>query len=61
MTVPVGGGVSPTVHLKLVLPDALVSSVTVTVTFEVPAVLAVPVIRPLAESMDSPAGRPLAL
>ena len=58
VTVPVGG--LPTVHLKLVLPEAWVSSVAVTVTDDTPAVVAVPEMTPVPESIDSPAGRPLA-
>src|SRR5262249_12570838 len=46
------------VQVKLADPDALVVSVAVTVTDEVPAVVGVPEIRPLEELMDSPAGRP---
>ena len=41
-------------------PDAPVVSVAVTVTEDVPAVVGVPLIRPVEELIDRPAGRPLA-
>src|ERR1700758_2703108 len=42
-------------------PDALVESVAVTVTLNVPAVDGVPEIRPEDALIDSPVGRPVAL
>ncbi len=41
-------------------PDAPVVSVAVTVTEYVPAVLGVPLMRPVEELMDSPEGSPVA-
>ena len=49
------------VQVKLADPLALVVSVAFTVTLYVFAVVGVPEIRPLAELMDRPAGRPVAL
>jgi hypothetical protein len=49
------------VQLKVADPDAPVVSVVVTVTVEVPAVVGVPEISPVAELRDSPAGRPAAV
>src|ERR1700676_4341396 len=48
-----------TVQLNEADPEAPVVSLAVTVTLEVPAVVGVPEIRPEAELMDSPAGRPV--
>ena len=42
-------------------PEALVVSLAVTVTEDVPAVVGVPEIRPVVELMDRPVGRPVAL
>jgi hypothetical protein len=42
-------------------PDVPPLTVAVTVTLLVPAVVGVPEIRPVAELMDSPAGKPAAL
>jgi hypothetical protein len=42
-------------------PDAHVASRAVTVTFEVPAVVGVPEIRPVEELTERPAGSPVAL
>ena len=50
-----------TVQVNEVEPEAPVPSVALTVTFEVPAVVGVPEIRPDEELIDSPAGRPEAL
>ncbi len=50
----------PTVQVKDVVPDLFAESVTVTVTLDVPAVVAVPEIRPVEELIDRPAGRPVA-
>ena len=50
-----------TVQLNEAEPVAPVVSLAVTVTLEVPAVVGVPEIRPVAELIDSPAGRPVAL
>ena len=49
------------VQVNDVLPEALVLSVAVAVTLNVPAALGVPEIRPDEELMDSPAGSPVAL
>src|SRR5215469_1075904 len=49
------------VQVKLAEPEALVVSLAVTVTEEVPAVVGVPEIRPVAELIDSPAGSPVAV
>jgi hypothetical protein len=49
-----------TVHVKVAEPEAPVVSVAVTVVLYVPAVLAVPLIRPVELLIDSPVGRPLA-
>ena len=43
------------------MPLAPVPSVAVTVTLDVPAVVGVPEIRPVAELIDRPAGSPVAL
>ena len=48
------------VQLNEADPDAPVPSVAVTVTEDVPAVVGVPLIRPVEELIDRPAGRPLA-
>jgi hypothetical protein len=45
-----------TVQLNVVLPDAPVPSVTVMVTEYKPPVVGVPLITPVEELMDSPAG-----
>src|SRR6185369_9211466 len=50
--------VVPTVQLNDAVPEWLALSVAVTVTFEVPAVVAVPEIVPVEELIDRPAGRP---
>ena len=50
-----------TVQEKVADPAAPVVSVAVTVTDDVPAVVGVPLIRPVEELIDSPAGRPLAV
>jgi hypothetical protein len=50
-----------TAHAKEVEPLAPVVSRAVTVTVELPAAVGVPEMRPEAELMDSPAGRPVAL
>ena len=50
----------PIVQVKLAEPEVPVVSVAVTVTFGVPAVVGVPEINPVAELIDSPAGRPVA-
>ena len=50
-----------TVQVKAAVPLAPVPSVTVTVTLELPAVVGVPVIAPVVELIDRPAGRPAAL
>ncbi len=50
----------PTVQVNEADPLALVVSVAVTVTEKVPAVDAVPEIRPVEELMDRPVGRPVA-
>ena len=47
--------------MKVADPDAPVLSRADTVTVEVPAVVGVPLIRPVAELIDSPAGSPVAL
>ncbi len=44
----------------MAVADGPVESVAVTVTVEVPAVVGVPLIRPVAELTVSPAGRPVA-
>jgi hypothetical protein len=49
------------VQLNAADPAAPVESVAVTVTFDVPAVVGVPEIRPVDELMDRPAGSPVAL
>src|ERR1700727_401557 len=54
-----GGAVELIVQAKLAEPVAPVVSVAVTVTFDVAAVVGVPVIRP-EELIDRPAGSPLA-
>ncbi len=46
--------------MKVADPEAPVASVTVSVTLKVPAAVGVPEIRPVAELIDSPGGRPLA-
>ena len=50
-----------TVQLKLADPAAPVLSVAVTVTVEVPVLVGVPLMRPVAELMASPLGSPVAL
>ena len=50
-----------TVHVKDADPEAPVVSLAVTVTLLEPAVLGVPEISPVAELIDRPAGRPVAL
>jgi len=52
--------VVPTVQVKDVEPEAPVLSFAVTVTLYVPAVPAVPEIRP-EELIDRPVGRPVAV
>src|SRR3984957_1846170 len=54
-----GGAVEPIVQVKLAEPFAPVESVAVTVTFDVPAAVGVPEIRP-DELIDRPAGSPVA-
>ncbi len=54
------GCVVPTVQVNAAVPVWFCESVTVTVTLDVPAVEAVPEIRPLEELIDRPAGRPVA-
>lgn len=49
------------VQVKVADPDAPVVSVAVTVTLYVEAVVGVPVIRPVVELIDRPAGSPAAL
>ena len=51
----------PIVHVKDADPEAPVVSLAVTVTLLGPAVLGVPEISPVAELIDRPAGRPVAL
>ena len=51
----------PTVQVNEADPAAPVGSFAVTVTLEVPAVVGVPEISPVAELIDSPAGRPAAV
>jgi len=53
---------SVTVQVKVVVPDCagVPLSVARTVTFEVPAVVGVPVMMPVEAAMPSPAGRPVA-
>jgi len=53
-------GAEFTVQVNEALPDAPVASDAVTVTFDVPAVVGVPEIRPVEELTDRPAGRPVA-
>ncbi len=53
--------VLPTVQLNEAEPVAFVVSLAVTVTVDVPAVVGVPVIRPVVALIDRPAGRPVAL
>ena len=48
------------VQVKVADPEAPVLSVAVTVTLEVPAVVGVPVISPVEELIDRPAGSPVA-
>ncbi len=50
----------PTVQVNAAVPVWFCASLTVTVTLDVPAVEAVPEIRPVEELIDSPAGRPVA-
>src|SRR5436190_5644025 len=52
--------VVPTVQVNDAVPEWLALSVAVTVTFEVPAVVAVPEMTPVEELIDRPAGRPVA-
>jgi hypothetical protein len=49
-----------TVQVNEALPEAPVVSVAVTVTEDVPAVVGVPLIRPLELLIESPGGNPLA-
>ena len=60
MSTPPEPLLEPTVQVNDVDPLAPVVSVTVTVTVDVPAVVGVPLIRPVEGLMDSPAGRPVA-
>jgi hypothetical protein len=55
---PLGGVM---VQVKVADPKAPVLSVAVTVTVEVAAVVGVPVISPVEELIDRPAGRPVAV
>ena len=50
----------PTFQVKVADPVGPVESLPVTVTVEVPAVLAVPEITPVEELIDRPLGRPVA-
>ena len=52
--------VVPTVQENDAVPVLLAASFAVTVTFEVPAVVAVPEIVPVEALIDRPAGRPVA-
>jgi hypothetical protein len=49
-----------TVQVNWALPEAPVVSVAVTMTEDVPAVVGVPLIRPLELLIESPGGNPLA-
>jgi len=49
-----------TVHTKLAEPVKWALSVAVTTTVDLPAVVGVPVMAPVAWSMATPAGRPVA-
>ena len=60
MSTPPVPELEPTVQVNDVDPAAPVVSVTVTVTDDVPAVVGVPLIRPVEALIDSPAGRPVA-
>lgn len=51
---------TPTVQVKLAVPDEPVPSVTVTVTADCPVLAGVPEMSPVAALIARPAGRPVA-